>query len=132
MCGEALQRAEGMSATQCVNYDCPRQIRGRVEHFVGRAAMDIEFLGERNIDRFVSEELLQDVVGLYSLDYEHIEQMEGFGQISVNNLRNSIEASKQQPLSRLLFASEHPRDRPGQRPSAGRRIRRHRQHPRGR
>ena len=108
VCGQPLQRAEGMSATQCVNYGCPRQIRGRVEHFVGRAAMDIEFLGERNIDRFVSEELLQDVVGLYSLDFERIEQMEGFGQISVNNLRNSIEASKQQPLSRLLFALSIP------------------------
>lgn len=108
ICGEGLQRAEGMSATQCVNYWCPRQIRGRIEHFVGRAAMDIEFLGERNIDRFVGEGLLGDVVGLYSLDFERIEQMEGFGQISVNNLRNSIEASKQQPLSRLLFALSIP------------------------
>ena len=77
-----------MSATQCVNYGCPRQIRGRIEHFVGRAAMDIEFLGERNIDRFVGEGLLSDVVGLYKLDFERIEQMEGFGQVSVNNLRN--------------------------------------------
>ncbi len=108
VCGEALQRAEGMSATQCVNYRCPRQIRGRIEHFVGRAAMDIEFLGERNIDRFVTEGLLGDVVGLYSLDFERIEQMEGFGQISVNNLRRSIEASKEQPLSRLLFALSIP------------------------
>ena len=108
VCGEALQRAEGMSATQCVNYSCDRQIRGRIEHFVGRAAMDIEFLGERNIDRFVTEGLLRDVVGLYKLDFEKIEQMEGFGHISVNNLRNSIEASKQQPLSRLLFALSIP------------------------
>ena len=108
VCRQPLQRAEGMSATQCVNYWCPRQIRGRVEHFVGRAAMDIEFLGERNIDRFVGEGLLSDVVGLYSLDFERIEQMEGFGQISVNNLRRSIEASKQQPLSRLLFALSIP------------------------
>ena len=108
ICGEGLQRADGMSATQCVNYGCPRQIRGRIEHFVGRAAMDIEFLGERNIDRFVGEGLLSDVVGLYSLDFERIEQMEGFGQVSVNNLRNSIEASKQQPLSRLLFALSIP------------------------
>ncbi len=108
VCGEVLQRAEGMSATMCVNYWCPRQVRGRVEHFVGRAAMDIEFLGERNIDRFVSEGLLGDVVGLYSLDFERIEQMEGFGQISVNNLRQSIEASKEQPLSRLLFALSIP------------------------
>ena len=50
-----------MSATLCVNYWCPRQVRGRIEHFVGRAAMDIEFLGERNIDRFVTEGLLGDV-----------------------------------------------------------------------
>ena len=108
VCRQPLRRAEGMSATQCANYWCPRQIRGRIEHFVGRAAMDIEFLGERNIDRFVTEGLLGDVVGLYKLDYEKIEQMEGFGQISVNNLRNSIEASKQQPLSRLLFALSIP------------------------
>ena len=97
-----------MSATRCVNYWCPRQERGRIEHFVGRAAMDIEFLGERNIARFVGEGLLSDVVGLYSLDFERIEQMEGFGQVSVNNLRNSIEASRQQPLSRLLFALSIP------------------------
>ena len=108
VCKEELKRAEGMSATQCVNYMCPRQIRGRIEHFVGRAAMDIEFLGERNIDRFVTEGLLRDVVGLYSLDFERIEQMEGFGQVSVNNLRRSIEASKQQPLARLLFALSIP------------------------
>ena len=108
ICKKPLQRAEGMSATQCVNYGCPRQIRGRIEHFVGRAAMDIEFLGERNIDRFVGQGLLDDVVGLYKLDFEQIEQMEGFGQISVNNLRRSIEASKQQPLSRLLFALSIP------------------------
>ena len=108
VCGEALKRAEGMSATMCVNYWCPRQIRGRIEHFVGRAAMDIEYLGERNIDRFVTEGLLGDVVGLYSLDFEQIEQMEGFGPISVNNLRNSIAASKEQPLARLLFALSIP------------------------
>ena len=116
VCGQPLQRAEGMSATLCVNYQCPRQVRGRIEHFVGRAAMDIEFLGERNIDRFVTEGLLGfvtegllgDVVGLYSLDFERIEQMEGFGQTSVNNLRRSIEKSKEQPLSRLLFALSIP------------------------
>ena len=116
VCGQQLERAEGMSATLCVNYSCPRQVRGRIEHFVGRAAMDIEFLGERNIDRFVTEGLLGfvtegllgDVVGLYSLDFERIEQMEGFGQTSVNNLQRSIEASKQQPLSRLLFALSIP------------------------
>ena len=108
VCGQQLERAEGMSATLCVNYWCPRQVRGRIEHFVGRAAMDIEFLGERNIDRFVTEGLLDDIVGLYSLDFERIEQMDGFGQTSVNNLQRSIEKSKEQPLSRLLFALSIP------------------------
>ena len=108
VCGQALQRAEGMSATMCVNYWCPRQVRGRIEHFVGRAAMDIEFLGERNIDRFVTEGLLSEVVGLYSLDFERIAQMEGYGEVSVNNLRNSIQASKEQSLARLLFALSIP------------------------
>ena len=108
VCRRPLQRAEGMSATQCVNYACDRQVRGRIEHFVGRAAMDIEYLGERNIDRFVTKGLLKDVVGLYSLDFEQILQMEGFGEVSVGNLRHAIEASKQQPLSRLLFALSIP------------------------
>ena len=108
VCKAPLERKEGMSATQCVNYSCDRQVRGRIEHFVGRAAMDIEYLGERNIDRFVTEGLLKDVVGLYSLDFERILQMEGFGEVSVGNLRKSIEASKQQPLSRLLFALSIP------------------------
>ena len=108
VCGQPLERAEGMSATLCVNYWCPRQVRGRIEHFVGRAAMDIEFLGERNIDRFVTEGLLGEVVGLYSLDFGRIEQMEGFGKTSVNNLQQSIEDSKQQPLPRLLFALSIP------------------------
>ena len=132
VCGEALQRAEGMSATQCVNYWCPRQIRGRIEHFVGRAAMDIEFLGERNIDRFVSEGLLKDVVGLYKLDFERIEQMEGFGQTSVNNLRNSIEASKQQSLARLLFALSIPEIGQVNAQVLAAVVRRHRPHPGGR
>ena len=131
VCGQALERAEGMSATLCVNYWCPRQVRGRIEHFVGRAAMDIEFLGERNIDRFVTEGLLGDVtegqpgdvVGLYSLDFERIEQMEGFGQTSVNNLRKSIEDSKQQPLSRLLFALSIPEIGQVNAQSAGRGVR---------
>lgn len=108
VCGKPLERAEGMSATMCVNYWCHRQIRGRIEHFVGRAAMDIEHLGERNIDRFVSQGMLRDVVGLYSLDFAQIEQMDGFGKVSAANLRNSIEASKQQSLARLLFALSIP------------------------
>ena len=126
VCGEPLQRAEGTSATLCVNYSCPRQVRGRIEHYVSRHAMDIEFLGERNIDRFVTEGLLADPgdpgdlgdradpadladpAGLYSMDFERIGAMEGFGDTSADNLRKSIEDSKHGTLGRLLFGLRIP------------------------
>ena len=61
VCGEALRRDENASATFCCNYHCPRQVRGRIEHFASRGAMDIEFLGEKTIDWLVNEfELLCD------------------------------------------------------------------------
>ena len=108
VCGEPLKRAEGMSATFCANYWCPRQVRGRIEHYVSRHAMDIEFLGERNIDRFVTDGLLGDLAGLYSLDFERIGAMEGFGDTSANNLCKSIEKSKKRSLGRLLFGLRIP------------------------
>jgi DNA ligase (NAD+) len=108
VCAEPLERDEGAAATFCVNYDCPRQVRGRIEHFAGRNAMDIEFLGEKNVDRFVSAGLLNDVADLYTLDFDRIAEMEGFGQVSVDNLRRAIEASRSRPLANLLFGLRIP------------------------
>ena len=103
VCGEALVRPEGESATFCVNYDCPSQVRGRIEHFASRGAMDIEGFGEQRVDLFVRVGMLTDVGDVYSLDFEAIREMEGFGETSVENLRRAIEASKQRPLGNLLF-----------------------------
>ena len=108
VCGQPLRRDEGAAATFCVNFGCPRQVRGRIEHFVGRAAMDIEFLGEKNIDRFVTDGLLADAADLYRLDFDRIAAMEGFGAVSAENLRASVEASRRQPLHRLLFGLRIP------------------------
>ena len=108
VCSEPLVRDEGAAATFCVNFQCPRQIRGRIEHFAGRNAMDIEFLGEKNVDRFVTEGLMNDVADLYTLDFDAIGEMEGFGRVSVDNLRNAIEASKSRPLANLLFGLRIP------------------------
>jgi DNA ligase (NAD+) len=108
VCSEPLVRDQGAAATFCVNFHCPRQVRGRIEHFAGRNAMDIEFLGEKNVDRFVTEGLLNDVADLYSLDYDRIGEMEGFGPVSVDNLRNAIEASRTRPLANLLFGLRIP------------------------
>ena len=107
-CGSPLQRAAGEAATRCVSHACPRQIRGRIEHYASRHAMDIEHLGEGTIDRFVSEGLLGDISDLYALDYERIGGMDGFGKGSASNLRGSIEASKRRSLGRLIFGLNIP------------------------
>ena len=108
MCGERLVRDEAAAATHCVNFHCDRQIRGRIEHFVGRYALDIEYLGEKNIDRFVSLGLLTDVADLYTLDFDKVLELDRIGAKSVENLKASIEGSKARPLGNLLFGLRIP------------------------
>lgn len=108
VCGELLVRPEGVAATHCVNFRCARQVRGRIEHWASRTAMDIEFLGEKNVDRFVTAGLLDDVGGLYSMDFDAVLEMGGFKQKSVDNLRGAIEASKEKPLGNVLFGLRIP------------------------
>ena len=91
-----------------MNFRCDRQIRGRIEHFAGRAAMDIEFLGEKNIDRFVTLGLVEDVGDLYTIDFDKVLELEGFKEKSVDNLRSAIEISKARPLGNLLFGLRIP------------------------
>ena len=81
-----LIRPEGEARHRCPNYDCPRQVRGRIEHFAQRSAMDIEHMGEQRVDLFVTEGLLGDVGDLYHLDFDRIREFEGFGETSVSNL----------------------------------------------
>ena len=102
-CGGPLVRLEGESATFCVNIDCPAQRWARIAHFASRGAMDIEGLGERTVQVFINEGLLEDVGDIYSLDFDRVRQLEGFGEISVSNLQRALEASKQRPLANLLF-----------------------------
>src|SRR5581483_6854165 len=101
-CGMPLVRLEGESDTFCTNVECPQQRWARIAHFASRGAMDIEGLGERTLSMFLDEKLLADVGDIYSLDFDRIRQFEGFGEISVRNLQNAIEASKQRPLANLL------------------------------
>ncbi|MDG2429015.1 MAG: NAD-dependent DNA ligase LigA [Acidimicrobiales bacterium] len=107
-CNEPLIRSEGEAATFCGNHACPRQVRGRIEHFVSRGAMDIEGFGEQRVDLFVCEGLLEDVAGVFDLDYGRIISWEGFGDTSVDKLRRAVEASRGRPLGRLLFGLRIP------------------------
>jgi len=95
-------KPEGAVFTICPNRTgCPGQVFQAVKHFVG--AMDIDGLGEENVRRFLSEELIGDSADLYSLSADRLAQLEGFGEISASNLIQSLEASKQQPFERVLY-----------------------------
>jgi DNA ligase (NAD+) len=102
-CEQPLVRREGESATFCVNPACPAQQWAGICHFVSRGAMDIEGLGERTVSIFLKEGLLADAGDVFFLDYDRVRTLEGFGDISVDNLRASVDGARACPLANLLF-----------------------------
>jgi DNA ligase (NAD+) len=101
-CDTPTIKPEGSVWTICPNRaGCPGQVFQAVKHLVG--AMDIDGLGEENVRRFLSEDLIGDSADLYSLTTDQLAQLEGFGEISANNLVRSLEASKEQPFERVLY-----------------------------
>lgn len=104
VCKTALHKPEGEAAWRCINPNCEAQVVERMIHFVSKDAMDIRSLGEANIKKFYALELLKSIPDIYTLDFEKISTLEGFGKRSVDNLRNAVEKSKEQPLHRLIFA----------------------------
>ena len=102
VCQGPLSRAPGVSDTFCTNAECPAQITGRIIHFASRGAMDIEGFGEKRAYLFTESGLLHDVGDIYSLTADDLSKIEGFGEISIRNLVDAIEASKQRPLTALL------------------------------
>ncbi len=105
-CGELLSRPEGEAAWYCENPECPAQVRGRIEHFAARRAMNIEGLGEAVVDSLVEQGFIRSVPDLYELSGRGAElsALRGFGERSVSRLLESIERSKEQPFERLLYA----------------------------
>jgi DNA ligase (NAD+) len=104
VCATALVKESTEAVWRCTNIHCSAQIVERIAHFVSKDAMDIKSFGEANIKKFFELGLLKDIPGIYTLDFEQIGQLEGFGKKSVDNLTSSIEVSKQQPLHRLIYA----------------------------
>ena len=103
VCGDELVKPEGEAVLRCVNINCEAQIIERIIHFVSKDAMDIRSFGAANIVKFFELSLLKDIPGIYTLNYEKISELEGFGQKSIDNLKKAIENSKSQPLHRLIF-----------------------------
>lgn len=105
-CKSKLFKPEGEVAYYCENIECPDQVKGRLEHFASRGAMDIEGLGESLIDVFVDQGFLRTYADIYNLKNhrDDLVKMERFGEKSVSNLLNSIEKSKEKPFDKVLFA----------------------------
>lgn len=103
VCNSELFKEEGEAVWRCINIECEAQVVEKMIHFVSKDAMDIKSFGEANVRKFYEMGLLKDIPGIYSLDFEKISQLEGFGKKSLDNLTAAIEASKQQPLHRLVY-----------------------------
>ena len=105
-CGTKLIRPEGEANYFCENSECPMQVRGRIEHWAIPGAMDIEGLGEAVVDQLVVHGYIKNVADLYDLDErsEQLISLERWGEKSVRNLLDGIEASKQRPFHRVLYA----------------------------
>lgn len=104
-CGTPLVRVEGEAAWRCPNEaSCPPQIKGKMEHFVSRKAMNIDGLGSETIDLLYSQGLLHNIADIYDLKLDDIARQERLGEKSAQNMLAGIEASKQVPWARVLFA----------------------------
>ncbi len=101
-CGQPLVRPEGEANHRCVNLDCPARQWQRIVFFASRGAMDIEGMGEERVGQLVDAGLLVDPADIYSLTVEELVAMPRLGDKSARALVDAIEASKQQPLSRLM------------------------------
>ena len=103
-CGTELIRNEGEAAHYCPNPQCPPQVRGRIEHFVSRKAMNIEGLGIETIDELVTKGYVKTPADIYKLTKEQLLTLEHFADKAAENLLQSIEKSKSTPFHRVLYA----------------------------
>ena len=103
-CGMPLVRFEGEAAWYCPNDNCSPQMTGKMEHFVARKAMNIDGLGAETIDLFFELGLIRTIADIYQLRAEDIAPLQGFGERSAERIMQGIEASKEVPWARVLFA----------------------------
>lgn len=104
-CNTSLVRREGEVQHYCLNdMECPPQIKGRIEHFIGRKAMNIDGLGAETVDVLVEKNLIHSYADLYDLNFDQIVDLERMGDKSADNLLKGLELSKTVPFERVLFS----------------------------
>jgi DNA ligase (NAD+) len=104
-CGNPIVRPEGEAVARCTGgFECPSRLREYLFHFAGRGGMDIEHLGYKTIDLLLTEGLISDPADIFTLDPAAILEFEGWGETSVGNLMDAIDAARDRPVARLLTA----------------------------
>lgn len=103
-CGAKAVREDGEAAIRCNNPDCPAQLLRMLIHFCSRDAMDIEGLGDALLNKLVEKNMIKTAADIYSLDFGKIAEMDKMGKKSAENLKKAIEKSKENDLSKLVFA----------------------------
>lgn len=104
VCDSELYKPADEAVWRCVNINCPAQIVEGIIHFVSKDAMDIRSFGEANVRKFYELGFLKDIPGVYTLPWDEIRKMDGFGEKSIAKLQQAIEDSKKQPLHRVIYA----------------------------
>jgi DNA ligase (NAD+) len=103
-CGSTLQRDEEEVVWRCANSSCPARLRRSLEHFASRSAMNIEGLGESLVDQLVTRDVIRDCADIYALTAEQLAGLERMGKKSAANLMAQIDRSRENDLSRLIYA----------------------------
>jgi DNA ligase (NAD+) len=103
-CGSKVVKEEGEVAYRCINLNCEAQVLERIMHYASRGAMDIEGLGEKNVELLYRQRLIRHFVDLYKLKYDQLVDLPRFAEKSAQNLIDAIEKSKKTTLARFLYA----------------------------
>jgi len=104
VCGSRVEREEGGVAFRCIGLNCPAQVQERIKHYTSRAAMDIEGLGEKNVELLYSKGLVKHFVDIYKLKKEELLKLPRFAEKSAQNLIDAIEKSKKTTLARFIYS----------------------------
>ncbi len=103
VCAQPLERPPDEAVWRCINSNCAAQVVERIMHFCSKDAMDIRGMGEGIVKKFSENNIIKDIPALYEIDWDAVRRLEGFKEKSITNLQFALEASKTQPLHRLIF-----------------------------
>ena len=103
-CGHEVFRPEGEAVARCQNLSCPAQVKGRIEHFVSKTALDIDGFGEKLVDQLVDKNLVHRVDDIFKLTYDDLVSLERMAEKSAQNILTVIQAAKQTTFARFIYA----------------------------